>query len=89
MASVNNTMHPNKWAIIISRPICVQVSSSHSNPEVCHRAASDEGQEPVEGPGEDDMMMSDIYRANGGMMRSSHKECVVCSMEVCMVYGTT
>ena len=63
----------------------MQVTSSHSNPEVCHRAAaSDEGQEPAVrgggGGGEDEMR--DIYRAYGAVAGNSRKECSVCSMEV-------
>ena len=66
-------------------PMYVQVATSHSDPEVTHRQSSpDESydQSPRGGRGGEDEM-SDIYRAYGVMARNAHKECLVCSMEVC------
>ena len=63
----------------------VQVATSHSDPEVTHRQSSpDESydQSPRGGRGGEDEM-SDIYRVYGVTARNAHKECLVCSMEVC------
>ena len=60
----------------------MQVTSSHSNPEVSHRASPPEDSHWYNlGGGEEDEM-SDIYRGYGVMARNARKECLVCSMEV-------